>query len=285
MTKTSTKTARRSETPAKDAPAPVGVLLREWRAARRMSQLDLSLETGVSTRHLSCIETGKAQPSRDTLFRLADALGMPLRERNALLLAAGFAPQYSENTLVTPALERMREAIELIVAHQEPYPAFVINRHFDVLMANQAAQRVNALLMRGKQSPHSNLLRQVFDPDDFRAVIVNWPEVAQKFLRHLHADIAAAPTDRAAQALLDEVLAYPDVPARWRFRDVETEPAPVLNLVFRSELGNLRFFETITTFAAPRDITLDELRIECAFPADAHTAEVCARLAREAETD
>ncbi len=280
MTIPSTSAAR-----AKDDPAPVGVLLREWRAARRMSQLDLSLETGVSTRHLSCVETGKAQPSRETLFRLADALGMPLRERNALLLAAGFAPQYSENTLVTPALERMREAIELIVAHQEPYPAFVINRHFDVLMANTAAQRVNALLMRGKQSPHSNLLRQVFDPDDFRAVIVNWPEVAQKFLRHLHADIAAAPTDKAAQALLDEVLAYPGVPARWRFRDVEIEPAPVLNLVFRSDLGDLRFFETITTFAAPRDVTLDELRIECAFPADAHTAEVCARLAQEASTN
>jgi transcriptional regulator with XRE-family HTH domain len=261
---------------------PVGVLLREWRAARRLSQLDLSLDTGVSTRHLSCVETGKAQPSRETLARLADALDMPLRERNALLLAAGYAPQYSENTLVTPALERMREAIELIIAHQEPYPAFVINRHFDVLMANTAAQRVNALLMRGQQSPHTNLLRQVFDPDDFRKVIVNWPEVAQKFLRHLHADIAAAPLDTTAQALLDEVLAYPDVPARWRFRDVEEEPAPVLNLVFQSDMGTLRFFETITTFAAPRDVTLDELRIECAFPADAHTAEVCARLAREA---
>lgn len=261
---------------------PVGVLLREWRAARRLSQLDLSLETGVSTRHLSCVETGKAQPSRETLSRLADALAMPLRERNALLLAAGYAPQYSENTLATPALERMREAIELIIAHQEPYPAFVINRHFDVLMANQAAQRVNALLMRGQQSPHSNLLRQVFDPDDFRKVIVNWPEVAQKFLRHLHADIAAAPSDTTAQALLDEMLAYPDVPARWRFRDVEEEPAPVLNLIFQSDFGELRFFETITTFAAPRDVTLDELRIECAFPADAHTAEVCARLAREA---
>jgi transcriptional regulator with XRE-family HTH domain len=264
---------------------PVGVLLREWRAARRLSQLDLSLETGVSTRHLSCVETGKARPSRETLARLADALSMPLRERNALLLAAGYAPQYSEAALVTPALERMREAIELIVAHQEPYPAFVINRHFDVLMANPAAQRINHLLMRGRQSPHTNLLRQVFDPEDFRAVIINWPEVAQKFLRHLHADIAAAPSDKTARALLDEVLAYPDVPARWRFRDVEQEPAPVLNLIFQSDLGQLRFFETITTFAAPRDVTLDELRIECAFPADAHTAEVCIRLAQEASAD
>jgi len=262
--------------------SPVGAQLRAWRAARRMNQLDLSLEACVSTRHLSCIETGRARPSRETVVRLADALGMPLRERNALLLAAGYAPQYSENALATPALERMREAIELILAHQEPYPAFVVNRHFDVLMANAAAQRVNDLVMGGRPSAHANLLRQVFDPDDFRRVIVNWPEVAEKFLRHLHADIAAAPSDRAARDLLDEVLAYPGVPERWRLRDAGVEPAPVLNLVFRSDLGELRFFETVTTFASPHDVTLDELRIECAFPADAHTAEVCARLARAA---
>nr|WP_129791035.1 helix-turn-helix transcriptional regulator [Sphingosinicella sp. CPCC 101087] len=262
-------------------PPPVGALLREWRAARRMSQLDLSLAADVSTRHLSCVETGKAQPGRETLFRLADGLAMPLRERNALLLAAGYAPQYPENPLVTPALERMREAIELIVAHQEPYPAFVINRHFDVLMANPAAQRINDLVMRGRRSSHTNLLHQVFDPDDFRQVIVNWSEVAQRFLRQLHSDIAAVPTDKAAQALLDEVLAYPEVPASWRVRDVEFEPSPVMFLIFRSGLGELRFFETITTFAGPRDVTLDELRIECAFPADNQTAEICARLARD----
>lgn len=261
-------------------PSPVGALLREWRAARRMSQLDLSLAADMSTRHLSYVETGKAQPGRETLFRLADALAMPLRERNSLLLAAGYAPQYPENPLATSALERMRQAIELIVAHQEPYPAFVVNRHFDVLMANPAVQRMNDLVMRGRQSAHSNLLRQVFDPDDIRQAIVNWSEVAQRFLRHLHSDIAAVPSDKAAPALLDEVLAYPDVPASWRVRDVQFEPAPVVYLVFRSDLGELRFFETITTFAAPRDVTLDERRIECAFPADTQTAEICARLAR-----
>lgn len=264
----------------RDTRPPIGVLLREWRAARRLSQLDLALEADLSTRHLSCIETGKAQPSRETISRLADALGMPLRERNALLLAAGYAPRYSENTLATPALERMRQAIELIIRHQEPYPAFVINRRFDVLMANDAAVRVNRLLMKGRESPHTNLLRQVFDPDDFRSVIVNWAEVAEKFIRHLHEDLAAAPSDHTAQRLLDEVLRYPGVPARWRFRDVEVEPSPVLTLVFRSDEGELRFFETITTFSTPHDVTLDELRIECAFPADDHTAAVCARLAR-----
>jgi transcriptional regulator with XRE-family HTH domain len=258
---------------------PIGSLLREWRSARRMSQLELALQAEMSARHLSYVETGKARASRETVARLADALGMPLRERNALLLAGGYAPQYAEHPLATPALDRMRQAIELIIAHQEPYPAFVLDRHWNVLMANAAAVRINRLLMDGRESPHANLLHQVFDPQDFRSVIVNWPDVAEKFIRHLHEQLAAVPSDPAAQQLLDEVLRYPDVPARWRFRDLTSEPAPLLTLVFRSSAGELRFFETITTFSMPRDVTLDELRIECAFPADDHTAVVCARLA------
>ncbi len=245
-----------------------------------MSQLELALQSGMSTRHLSYVETGKAQASREMVCRLARALKMPLRERNALLLAGGYAPEYSENPLATPALDRMRHAIELIIAHQEPYPAFVLDRHWNVLMANQAALRVNHLLMGGRASPHANLLHQVFDPDDFRSVIVNWPEVAEKFIHHLHEQLAVVPSDPMAQKLLDAVLRYPDVPAHWRFRDLKNEPAPVLTLVFRSSEGELRFFETITTFSMPRDVTLDELRIECAFPADDHTAAVCARLSR-----
>jgi len=261
---------------------PIGALLREWRTARRMSQLDLALEAGMSARHLSYVETGKAQASRDLVCRLADVFGMPLRERNALLLAAGYAPQYPENALATPALERMRQAIELIIAHQEPYPAFVIDRRWNVLMANEAAVRVNRLLMDGRESRHANLLHQVFDPDDFRPVIVNWPEVAEKFIRHVHEQLAAVPADGTLQALLADVLSYPGVPTQWRSRDLESMPAPVLTLVFRSRLGELRFFETITTFSMPRDVTLDELRIECAFPADDHTAAACASLATSA---
>ena len=258
---------------------PIGALLREWRTTRRMSQLDLALEAGISARHLSYVETGKARASRELIGRLAGVFAMPLRERNALLLAGGYAPQYQENALAAPALERMRQAIELIIAHQEPYPAFVIDRQWNVLMANAAAVRVNQLLMDGRESRHANLLHQVFDPDDFRSVIVNWPEVAEKFIRHVHEQLAAVPTDRTLQDLLADVLAYRDVPAHWRFRDLQDMPAPVLTLVFRSRLGELRFFETITTFSMPRDVTLDELRIECAFPADDHTAAVCAGLA------
>jgi transcriptional regulator with XRE-family HTH domain len=121
---------------------PIGALLREWRASRRMSQLDLALEAGISARHLSCVETGKSQASRETVGRLANALGMPLREHNLLMLAAGFAPQFSESPLYTSVLERMNKAIELILRQQEPYPAFVISRHWEILLRNQAGSRI-----------------------------------------------------------------------------------------------------------------------------------------------
>lgn len=255
------------------------MLLREWRSARRLSQLDLALETGISARHLSCVETGKARASRDTVSRLADALGMPLRERNALLRAAGFVAMHPERSLAAPALDRVRQAVDLILAHQEPYPAFVISRNWDVLATNTAATRVNKLLMNGRPPRHVNLLHQMFDPEDFRPVIVNWHEVAARFIRHLHDDLAANPTDRRTRELLDEMFAYPDVPARWRDRELADEPAPIVTFTLRSEWGELRFFETFTTFAAPYDVTLDELRIDCTFPADDHTAAVCAKLA------
>lgn len=257
----------------------IGVLLREQRELRRMSQLDLAHEAGLSARHLGFIEVGRAQPSTEVIARLADALGLPLRAHNALLLAAGHAPQYAETELANPALGPLSQAIDLILRHQEPYPAFVISRRFDVLAANDAAVRVNSFLMEGRPSPHTNLLHQVFDPADFRPVIANWPEVAAKFVRQLQDELMASPNDPAIRRLLDEILAYPDVPAAWRLRDLGGEPEPVLTMVFNSRAGPLRFFETITTFAAPRDVTLDELRIDCAYPADAHTAEVCARLA------
>jgi transcriptional regulator with XRE-family HTH domain len=259
--------------------SPVGVLLREWRAARRLSQLDLALETGISTRHLSCIETGKAGASRDTISRLADALAMPLRERNSLLRAAGFAAMHPERPLATPALDRVRQAVDLILAHQEPYPAFVISRHWDVLATNAAAVRIGQMLMNGRPGKYTNLLHQIFDPEDFRPVIANWHEVAGRFIRHLYDDLAANPTDQRSRQLLDEIFEYPDVPARWRDRDLGDEPSPIITFTFCSAHGELRFFETFTTFAAPYDVTLEEIRIDCSFPADDHTATVCAELA------
>jgi transcriptional regulator with XRE-family HTH domain len=257
----------------------VGSVLREWRAARRLSQLDLALEAGVSSRHLSCVETGKAQPSRELLGRLADALDMPLRERNVLWLAAGYAAKYPETSLDTPALERARRAIDFILAQQEPYPAFLLNRRWDVLAVNEAAIRVNGWALDGRASPHTNMLRQIFDPADLRGVIGNWEEVAGDLIRHLHEEVAAAPSDPAARALLDEILAYPGVPAGWRTRELGTAPSPMLTTVLRSRGRELRFFSTMTTFGTARDVTLEELHIECCFPVDDATAEFCRQLA------
>jgi transcriptional regulator with XRE-family HTH domain len=256
----------------------VGVLLREWRAARRMSQLALALEAGTSSRHLSYVETGKAQPSREMVSRLAEALDMPLRERNALLLAAGFAPEYAETRLDAPELAQVRRAVEFILEHQEPYPAFVLNRRWDVLLANRAAGRVADFLIGGTR--HDNMVRQFFDPADMRAAVHNWEEVAGDLVRHLHDEVAAAPSDPRARELLEEVLRYPGVPARWRERELSSPPPPLLTVVFRKGERELRFFSAITTFGTPRDVTLDELRIECAFPADDATAEACRMLAQ-----
>lgn len=262
-------------------PAHAGILLREWRTARRLSQLDLALDAGLSTRHLSCVETGKAQPSREVLTRLADTLQMPLRARNALMIAAGFAPRYPETALVKPELAQMRRAIEFILGQQEPYPAFLLNRHWDVLMANRASARVNRLVMGGRRTQHRNMLRQIFDPSDLRGAIVNWEEVAGNLIHHLHSVVAGSPDDQVARGLLDEVLAYPGVPSRWRLRELEATPVPLQNTILRHGGGELRFFSTITTFGTPRDVTLDEVHIECCFPVDEATAELCRQLARQ----
>jgi transcriptional regulator with XRE-family HTH domain len=256
----------------------VGVLLREWRASRGFSQLDLSLEVGVSARHLSCVESGKAQPSREMVARLADAFAMPLRERNALLAAAGYAPQYPESKLETPSLARVRSAIGLILKHQEPYPAFVMNRYWDVLLQNAAANRLARHLVG--ESAHRNMIRHFFDPKDMRAVVVNWEEIARDLMRHVQDDVAANPSDARLQALLEEMLRYPGVPERWQVRELGAAPPPLLTTVFRKGDLELRFFSTITTFGTPVDVTLDELRIESTFPADDTTERFCRDLAK-----
>ncbi|HEY7638539.1 MAG TPA: helix-turn-helix transcriptional regulator [Steroidobacteraceae bacterium] len=256
-----------------------GTLLREWRTSRRLSQLDLALEANVSPRHLSCVETGKAQPSREMITRLADALAMPLRERNALLVSAGYAPKYRESELTSPEMAPVRRAIDFILKHQEPYPAIVTNRHWEMLLTNDATARIFGFLRPGGPK-HGNVLRQIFDPQDMRSVIRNWEELAIDIIRHLHNQVAVAPSDTKARELLDEVLAYPDVPEGWRTREPGSAPQPLLHTVFGKDDLELRFFSTISTFGTPHDVTLDELRIECMFPGDDVTAEFCRNAAR-----
>jgi transcriptional regulator with XRE-family HTH domain len=249
----------------------VGALLRDWRSARRLSQLDLAYKAEVSSRHLSFVENGRAQPSREMVARLADALDVPLRERNALLLAAGYAPQYRETGLAAPELATVRRALDLMLRHHEPYPAFVFNRHWDLLMSNQGSTRFFGYLL-GAPRAHPNIMHMVFDPAGLRPKIVNWEECAGDLMRHLHNEVAAAPSDERARQLLADVLAYPDVPRRWHARQPGAPTTPLLTAEYRHGAQVFRFFSTIATFGTPQDVTLDELRIECTFPADEATA-------------
>ena len=262
---------------SKTAASPLGALLRQWRASRRLSQLELSMLSGVSARHLSYVETGRAQPSRELLRALADALEVPLRERNALLVAAGYAPHFRDSPLDAPELAVMRRAIEVTLAHQEPFPAFVTDRCWNVLMANPATDRVLGGLKPGGPR-HANIVRQVFDPEDMRPYIENWDEVAGDLLRHLSHQVAQHPTDEAARRLLDEALAYPDVPSRLRVRDAALRPLPVLVTTFRAGERRLSFFSTLTRFASPSDMALEETSVECMHPADDETRRYCMEL-------
>jgi transcriptional regulator with XRE-family HTH domain len=256
----------------------IGDLLREWRAARRVSQLDLALAADVSPRHLSCVETGKAQPSRELIERLAEALHVPMRDRNALLMSAGYAPGYRETEIAAPQMANARRAIELILKQQEPYPAVVFTRHWDLLMVNQGAVRLFNWL-RGGPSTERNIMRSVFDPNNLRPFIVNWEEVALDLIRHLHDDVAGAPLDPRARALLRQLLAYPGVPPRWRAREIRDAPAePLWTVTYRKDGHDLTFFWTLTRFGTAQDVTLEEIRIECHFPADEATERLCREL-------
>jgi len=256
----------------------VGALLREWRSARHVSQLDLALAADVSSRHLSFVETGRAQPSLKLVTRLAEALEIPLRERNVLLVAAGYAPRHRETGLAAPAMTQARRAIEFILHQQEPYPAFVMNRHWDLLVSNQSSKRIFGFLLGGPRM-HPNIMRFVFDPNGLRPRIVNWEEVAGHLIRRLHSELAAAPSDDDVRALLNDLLAYPGVPSGWSTRELEDFTSPLPSAVYRMGDVELRFFSTLTTFLTPQDVTLEELRIECLFPADEVTDRFCRELA------
>jgi MmyB-like transcription regulator ligand binding domain len=239
------------------------------------SAASVTLAVAPTTRYISCGNIAPCSRHRTFLCVSWDTLEIPLRERNPLFVAARYAPEYPETQLESPELAQALRAIEIILEHHEPYPGFVINRHWDILKTTKGAIRMASFLGGGM---HWNMLRQFFDPDDLRAAVANWPDVARDLLRHLHAEIALAPSDRTAKELLEEVLRYPGVPREWRQRNLSVAPTPLLTVVFRKNDRELRFFSAITTFGAPGDVTLDDVRIECAFPADQATAEFCAAL-------
>jgi transcriptional regulator with XRE-family HTH domain len=263
------------------APVGVGRLLRQWRAQRGLSQLDLAGEAGISARHLSFVETGRAQPSREMVLLLSRALDVPLRDRNELLVAAGYAPVYRQTDLAAPAMAHVRRALDFILRQQEPYPALVLDRHWDVLAVNEGTARVQAHFLDAAavaELGSPNALRLMFHPRAFRPFIVNWEATAASLIQWLHRDAVSGLGDGRTRALLDELLAYPDVPRQWRRLDLDVSTAPFLSIELRRGETTLRYFTTLTSLGTPHDITLQELRIESFFPADEATEEATRRL-------
>ncbi|MGE0713845.1 MAG: helix-turn-helix domain-containing protein [Alphaproteobacteria bacterium] len=263
------------------AAPPVGTLLARWRRQRRMSQLDLSGEAGVSARHLSFVESGRARPSRDMVLRLCAALAVPQRARNEVLLAAGFAPVFRETPLDAPAMADVLTALRMILGRHAPLPGVALDARWDIVMANPAyAAAVNACgaAARGGPpiaaltllpAPRPNLLRLLTHPEGYRHQLGNWPEVVRSILDRARREVARD-GDPTRRALLAEALAQPGVP---KLPDLDAAgPAElIVPVVLLSPAGPLGFLSTIATLGTAQDITLQELRIETLHPADAAT--------------
>jgi transcriptional regulator with XRE-family HTH domain len=252
----------------------IGPLLQYWRKARSLSQLALATEAEVSPRHICFLETGRAKPSRAMVMLLSSVLEVPLRERNALLLAAGFAPVYAETSLDAPELGAVQTALLAILRQQEPFPAVVMNRHWDIVRTNDAAQRFFGLLLGdGASSGPANVVRLMFNPNGLRPYVSNWEAVAETLVQRVHREAVGGIADAATEELLAEVLAYPDVPKRLHRLDLSTPSVPVIPVCFRKGEHAFNFFSTVTTLGTPQDVTLQELRIECFYPSDKATEE------------
>ena len=260
----------------------VGTLLKQWRERRRMSQLALALEAEISSRHVSFMETGRSRPSREMVILLAEVLDIPPRARNDLLAAAGYAPIYRESDLDAPEMAQFRRALDFILRQQEPYPAIVLDRYWNILLANEGTSRFMDLFVDSEAVAAlgvPNGLRLICHPHGLRPYIVNWDVTAAALIQWLHRDLLRS-ADTGMRLLLEELLAYPDVPRNWRTLDLDAPSAPFLAIEMQKGDAHLSFFSTLTTLGTPYDITLHELRIESFFPADDSTDAALRKLAQ-----
>jgi transcriptional regulator with XRE-family HTH domain len=264
-------------------PTGVGPLLRRWREARHLSQLELALEADVSARHLSFLETGRAEPSKEMLLTLSNVLDVPLRERNLLLLAAGYAPVYGETSLDDPRMTQVRAVVEIILKSNDPRSALAHDRHWNLVMANEAFVRFLTLVLgrapagltplRMSTPPRLNVMRLLFDPNGFRNIVVNWEQIAKSLLNEAYHRLAWARDDELKN-LITELLSYPGVPARWREPDLEAPHDLILPMELNLGGKIARMFSTVTTVSTPHDVTLQELHVEVFYAADAETEAV-----------
>jgi transcriptional regulator with XRE-family HTH domain len=253
-----------TETAAHRAPSPVGEVLRLWRRHRRMSQLDLSSATGVTPRHVSFVETGRAAPTREMLDTLADALDMPLRDRNDLYLAAGYAPPYRELGLDAAELAGAAFAVERILDSHEPLPAIVMDRHWNVLRANRGAGALFTAILGPRPPGRMNVLEQIFSPRALRPYVVGWDDLAPALLARAQREAVCGVPHPELAALLTRLRA--ELPAA--ATAPEAACGPIVEVAFRVDGTVRRYFSTITTLGTPRDVTLQEIRIELFHPAD-----------------
>jgi transcriptional regulator with XRE-family HTH domain len=248
---------------------PVGELLRTWRNRRHRSQLALSHEVGVSTRHLSFVETGRSKPSPELVLALAEHLDVPLRGRNELLLAAGYAPRFSERPLDDPAMDQIRSSLQRMLDAHDPYPGVVVDLQWNVVQANQAALVLTQGLPSELLGPPLNVFRVCLHPEGMASRTTNFDEWATYLLGQLRRTLLLT-ADPAVEALLDEVSGYPGLPdVDPRGAGVTDEPDVLVPFRFLGADGvELSLFTTLTSFGTPRDITIDELAVELFFPAD-----------------
>ena len=262
-----------------------GALLRHWRAARKLSQLDLALESAVSQRHLSFLESGRARPSQQMVMQLAEVLEIPLRERNTLLTAAGFAPFYRQRGLSDRDMAPVHGALARMLEHHEPYPAVVVDRDYDILLENRAFTRMLGLFGDPAQvwtaccpGGRPNLLRLTFHAAGARPFIRNFDEVGPLMIQRVYRELAATKSDTGL-AFLEELKSDPGIPPHWVQPLPGTTAPPVLPLVLARDGAELRLFSMISTFGTPYDITTDEIRVETFFPEDVATEAVLKALA------
>jgi transcriptional regulator with XRE-family HTH domain len=274
-----------SKSKNKIQPNDLGALLRQWRGARNKSQMEASLDAGVSQRHLSFIEIGRSVPSRETLIGIAEALEIPFRDRNALLLAAGYAPMYEDAGWDKQELRSVAEALNRMLRQHEPYPAIAMDRYWNVLQTNTAAPRFfNSFVDLSARPQPRNLLHLMFDPAGMRPFIENWEAVARTLIQRVYRESVGRVIDEKSQDLISALLAYPGTKPEWRTPQVQRSPSdlPVIPIRLMKDGGALSYFSMLTTLATPQAIATQELRIETMFPIDEVTETHHARIMNQA---
>ena len=252
----------------------LGSLLRHWRNIRGKNQLDLSIETELSQRHISFIESGRSVPSRQVLIKIAQALDVPLRDRNVLLLSAGYAPAYSEAAWNSRQMRSVTSALERILRQNEPFPALVMDRYWNVLMTNESAPRFfNCFIDMSQRAGPLNILHLVFDPKGMRPFVENWEDVASSLIQRVYFEAVGRVIDEGTKELLAALRAYPRVRMDDRANQ-SSDPGPITPMIpisFRKGDTVLNYFSMVTTVGTPQTVAAQELRIESLFPADETT--------------